>query len=158
MAAILLGYFTTMVATLVALMMLLNTVLPFGLTDPVHHHPRPVIAQAQPLDNSHVLDNSHATDNKQAAVTDKQTGRSGAVVADKASTPSTVSVSPARLATARQSLPDRNRRLKSALNQNHKEDAIGRWQDQEHSLALGFAQETRRQPGPLFDMFAPRRF
>jgi hypothetical protein len=151
MAAILLGYFTTMVATLVALMMLLNTVLSSGITERVHHQPYPAVAQALALDN------------KQAAATDKQTGQqtgpSESVIGHKETTLQMAGVAPARLATAKPRLPDRNQRQKSALNQTHKENAAGRRQDQEYSLALGYAQEPQRQAvGPLFDLFGPRRF
>jgi hypothetical protein len=155
MAAILLGYFTTMVATLFALMMLLNTVLSSGMTERVHHRPYPYPAVAQ----------ASALDNKQAAATDKQTGQqtgsseSESVIGHKGTTLQMASVAPARLAAAKPRLPDRNQRQKSALNQTHKENAAGRRQDQEYSLALGYAQEPQRQAGgPLFDLFGPRRF
>jgi hypothetical protein len=153
MAAILLGYFTTMVATLVALMMLLNTVLSSGITERVHHQPYPYPAVAQAL----------ALDNKQAAATDKQTGQqtgpSESITGHKETTLQMAGVAPARLAAAKPRLPDRNQRQKSALNQTHKENAAGRRQDQEYSLALGYAQEPQRQAGgPLFDLFGPRRF
>ena len=157
MAAILLGYFTTMVATLVALMVLLNNVLSSGVIERVHHQPYPYPAIAQ----------ISVADNKRAA-TDKQTGQSEPVIADKAADkasvpPRTAAVAPVRLATAKQSLPDRNQRQKSALNQTHKENAAGRQQDQEYSLALGYAQEPYQEPhqqagGPLFDLFGQRRF
>ena len=153
MAATLLGYFTTMVATLVALMVLLNNVLSSGVTERVHHQPYPYPAVAQ----------VSVPDNKRAA-TDKQTDPSEPVIAAKASVPSrTAAVASVRLATAKQSLPDRNRRQKSALNQSHKEDAARRQQDQEYSLALGYAQEPYQEPqrqagGPLFDLFGQRRF
>jgi hypothetical protein len=151
MAAILLGYFTTMVATLVAIMMLLNNVLSSGMMERVHHHPYPAVAQALALDN------------KQAAATDKQTGQqtgpSESVIGHKETTLQMLGVAPARLATAKPPLPDRNQRQKSALNQTHKEDAAERRQDKEYSLALGYAQEPQRQAGgPLFDLFGPRRF
>jgi len=150
MAVTLLGYFSTMVATLVAFMMILNNVLSSGLVERMHRrpYPYPVIAEAA------------APDNKQAVATDGRTGASGPVTADKANTPSQqmAAVAPARLATAKQSAPDRNQRLKPALDQNHKEDVAGRQQDHEYSLALGYTQEAERQPGPLFDLFGPRRF
>jgi hypothetical protein len=146
MAVTLLGYFSTMVATLVAFMMILNNVLSSGMMERAHHrpYPYPVIAEAA------------AADNKQAAATDKQISASGPVIADKANTSSRMAaVAPA---TAQQSVPDKNRRSKLALNQSHKEDLAGRQQDHEYSLALGYAQETQRQPGPLFDLLGPRRF
>jgi hypothetical protein len=149
MAVILLGYFGTMVATLVAFMMILNSVLTSGIMERAHHrpYPYPVIAQAAALDN------------KQAAATDKQTGPR-LVIADKANTPSQqmAAIAPTRLATAKQSVPDRNQRSKLALDQSRKEDGAGRQQDHEYSLALGYTQEAQRQPGPLFDLFGPRRF
>jgi hypothetical protein len=148
MAVTLLGYFSTMVATLVAFMMILNNVLSSGIVERSHHrpYPYPVIAQAA------------APGKKEAAATDKQISSSGPVIADKATTPSQMAaVAPARLATAKQSVPDRNQRSKLALNPNHKEDVAGRQQDHEYSLALGFTQEAQ-QPGPLFDLFGPRRF
>jgi hypothetical protein len=153
MAAILLGYFTTMVATLVALMMLLNNVLSSGMMERVHHQSYPYPAVAQTL----------ALDNKQAAATDKQTGQqtgpSESAIGHKETTLQMLGVAPARLATAKPPLPDRNQRQKSALNQVHKEDAAGRRQDKEYSLALGYAQEPQRQSGgPLFDLVGPRRF
>jgi hypothetical protein len=150
MAVTLLGYFSTMVAALVAFMIILNNVLSSGMVERAHHrpYPYPVIVEAA------------APDNKQAAATDKQTGASGPVIAGKANTPSsqTAAVTPARLATAKQSVPDRSQRSKPVLNQNHKEDLAGRQQDHEYSLALGYAQETQRRPGPLFDLSGPRRF
>jgi hypothetical protein len=149
MAVTLLGYFSTMVATLVAFMIILNNVLSSGMMERAHHRPYPYPAIA----------GAAAADNKQAAATGKQISPSGPVIADKANTASQmVAVAPARLATAKQSVPDRNQRSKLALDQNHKEDVAGRRQDQEYSLALGYAQETQRQPGPLFDRFGPRRF
>ena len=151
MAAILLGYFTTMVATLVALMMLLNNVLSSGMMERVHHQLYPAVAQALALDN------------KQAAATDKQTGQqtgpSESAIGHKETTLQMMGVAPARFATAKPDLPDRNQRQKSALNQTHKEDAAVRRQDKEYSLALGYAQEPQRQAGgPLFDLFGSRRF
>jgi hypothetical protein len=150
MAVTLLGYFSTMVATLVAFMMILNNVLTSGMVERGHHrpYPYPTIAAAA------------APDNRQAAATDKQTSTSGPVIADKANTPSQqmAPVAPTRLATAKQAVPDRNQRSKLALDQSHKEDVAGRQQDHEYSLALGYTQEAQRQPGPLFDLFGPRRF
>jgi hypothetical protein len=146
MAVTLLGYFSTMVATLVAFMMILNNVLSSGMMERAHHgpYPYPVIAEAA------------APDNRQAAATDKQTVASGPGIADKANTSSQLAV--VAPATAKQSVPDRNQRSKLALNQNHKEDLAGRQQDHEYSLALGYAQETQRRPGPLVDLLGPRRF
>jgi hypothetical protein len=149
MAVTLLGYFTTMVATLVAFMMILNNVLSSGLLERAHHrpYPYPVIADAA------------APDDKQAAATDKQISAAGPVIADKALTASQVgAVAPARLATAKRSVSDRNQRQKLTLNQGHKEDVAGRQQDHEYSLALGYAQEAQPHPGPAFDLFGPRRF
>ena len=149
MAVTLLGYFTTMVATLVAFMMILNNVLSSGLLERAHHrpYPYPVIADAA------------APDNRHAAATDKQISAAGPVIADKALTASQVgAVAPARLTTAKQSVPDRNQRQKLTPNQGHKEDVAGRQQDHEYSLALGYAQETQPHPGALFDLFGPRRF
>jgi hypothetical protein len=146
MAVTLLGYFSTMVATLVAFMMILNNVLSSGMVERAHHrpYPYPVIAQAA------------ASDNRQAAATDKQTGASGPVIAEKASTSSQIAaVAPAII---KQFVPDKNQRSKLPLNQNHKEDLAGRQQDHEYSLALRYAQETQRQPGPLLDLFGTRRF
>jgi hypothetical protein len=146
MAVTLLGYFSTMVATLVAFMMILNNVLSSGMVERAHHrpYPYPVVAEAA------------APDNRQAAATDQQTGASGPVIADKANTSSQMAaVAPV---TAKQTVPARNQRSKLALNQSHKEDLAGRQQDHEYSLASGYAQETQRQPGPLFDLFGPRRF
>jgi hypothetical protein len=147
MAITLLGYFSTMVATLIAFMMLLNNVLSSGVADRSHHRPYPYPAIAQ----------AAAPDNKQAAATDQQTSPSGPIAADKESKPSqTAAVAPARIATAKQ--PDRNQRQKLALNQNRKEDWAGRRQDQEYSLALGYAQDAQRQSGPLYDLFGQHRF
>jgi hypothetical protein len=146
MAVTLLGYFSTMVATLVAFMIILNNVLSSGMVERAHHkpYPYPVIARAA------------AADNKQAAATDKKISASGPVMADKASeSPQTGAVASARVAITKQPASDRNQHSKLALNQNHKEDVAGRQQD---SLALGYAQETQRQPGALFDLFGPRRF
>jgi hypothetical protein len=130
-------------------MMIFNNVLSSGILERAHHrpYPYPVIAEAV------------AADNKQAAATDKQISAAGPVIADKAPTASqVVAVAPARLATAKQSVPDRNQRQKLTLNQSHKEDVAGRQQDHEYSLALGYAQETPPHPGALFDLFVPRRF
>ena len=150
MAVILLGYFSTMVATLVAFMMILNSVLSSGIMERAHHkpYPYPVVAQAA------------APDNRQATATDKQTSASGPVIGDKADMPSQqmAAIAPTRPATAKQSVPDRSQRSKLALDQSHKEDRAGRQQDHEYSLALGYTQEAQRQPGPLFDLFGPRRF
>jgi hypothetical protein len=152
MAITLLGYFSTMAATLVALMMLLNNVLSSGVMERAHHkpYPYPVFAQAA------------APDNKQAAVTDKPSEPSAAAIGDKAGKPSqTEVVAPARLASAKQLAPDRNQRQKLAVSQSRKEDAAGRQQDREYSLALGYAQEPQqeqRQSGQLFDLFGSRRF
>jgi hypothetical protein len=149
MAVTLLGYFSTMVATLVAFMMILNNVLSSGILERAHHrpYPYPVVAQAA------------VPDNKQAAATDKQISASGRLIADKASVPpQTGAVVSARLITAKQPASDRNEHSKLALNQNHKEDVAGRQQDHEYSLALGYAQEAQPHPGPAFDLFGPRRF
>src|ERR1700733_7306391 len=99
MAVTLLGYFSTMVATLVAFMMILNNVLSSGIMDRAHHkpYPYPVIAQAA------------ARDNKQAAATDKQISASEPVMADKASKlPQTGVVASARVAITKQPASDRN--------------------------------------------------
>jgi hypothetical protein len=149
MAIPLLGYFSTMVATLIALMMLLNNVLSSGLMERTHHrpYPYPVIAQAA------------APDGKQAAAADQQTGLPEPVVADKASKPSqTVAVTPARLAAAQQPASDRSQRQRLAPSQSHNEDVAGRQQDREYSLAFGNVRDAQRQPGALFDPFGPRRF
>jgi hypothetical protein len=149
MAVTLLGYFSTMVATLVAFMMILNNVLSSGILERAHHrpYPYPVIAAAA------------APDNKQAAATDKQISAAGPVIAAKALAASqVVAVAPARLATTKQPVSDRNQRQKLTLNQSHKEDAAGRQQDHEYSLALGYSPETPPHPGALFDLFGSRRF
>src|SRR5580700_600223 len=149
MAVTLLGYFSTMVATLVAFMMILNNALSSGIMERAHHrpYPYPVIAEAA------------APDNKQAAATDKQISASAPGMADRPrEPPQTGAVAPAQLATAKQSVSDRSQRSKLALNQNHKEDLAGRQQDHEYSLALGYAQEAQPHPGPAFDLFGPRRF
>jgi hypothetical protein len=149
MAVTLLGYFSTMVATLVAFMMLLNGVLSSGLTERAHHRPYTYPAVAQAV----------APNDKQAAATDKQAAQRETAVIDKASTPlQTAAIIPAGPETAKQALSGRNQRPKLALNQKRKEDRAGRQQDQEYSLALGYAQEAQRQPGQLFDLFGSRRF
>jgi hypothetical protein len=147
MAITLLGYFSTMVATLVAIMLFLNNVLSSGLVERPHHrlYPYPAVAQAV------------VPDNKQVAATDRQTSSSGPVIAAKANETSPA-VAPARIAANKQLEPDRSQRQRLAVNPRRKEDVAGRQQDQEYSLALGYAQEPQQQSGPLFNLFGPRRF
>jgi hypothetical protein len=149
MAAILLGYFSTMVATLVGLMMFLNAVLSSGIFQPAHRRPfpDPVIAQAA------------VADGKQVAAPEQLGPSSAPVVFDKVSAPSqAAAVAPARSATARQAMPDRSQRQKLAADQTRKEDSAGRQQDREYSLALGYARQAQGQAGSLFDPAGPRHF
>jgi hypothetical protein len=147
MAITLLGYFGTMVATLLALMMLLNSVLSSGMTERAHHQPHPYVFAAQ----------AAPSDNKQAAAADKQTEPSVPVASDQASAPSKTAGAPPRLA-AKQAMTDRSQRQKLMLNQSRREEAAARQQDQQYSLALGYSQEAPRQSGPQFDLFGSRRF
>jgi hypothetical protein len=152
MAVVLLSYFSTMVAALVALMLLLNTVLSSSVMQRVKPQPYPVAAMTQTA----APEQQAAVSEQQAAASEKQPGPWGPAIIHKAIDDSaTVNADDLRLAAAKQAAAEKSKRLKVARNQKLNEDLAGRRQDQEYSTALGYAQDQRQ---PALDLFGPRRF
>jgi hypothetical protein len=129
MIVALLGYFSTMVAALVGLMFLLNSVLSSSFIGHAHRQSYPMPTMAD------------------AAIPDEKPAANVALTGVETPNPAAVEKKSAGIKVAR------NQRRNVA----RKEDLAGRQQDQEYSLALGYAESDRRQAGG-FDLFGPRRF
>jgi hypothetical protein len=131
MIVALLGYFSTMIAALVGLMFLLNSVLSSSFIEHAHRQPYPMPAMAD------------------AAIPDEKPAASVALTGVETRNPAVAEKKSAGMKVAR------NQRRKEDLVR--KEALAGRQQDREYSLALGYAEGDQRQAGG-FTLFGPRRF
>jgi hypothetical protein len=151
MAMALAGYLGTMMAALVAFMMLWNSIIGPPTLERVRQQPHPVVAIAQDSQDSPV----------QVAPAAKQPGPWGPAVvhgADEASN----AVEDARLAAAKDAAVEKTKRLKQARNQKRKEQLARQRQDQDQqfSTALGYDQQPPQDvsSASIFGPFGPRRF
>jgi hypothetical protein len=135
MAVVLLGYFSTMVTVLAALMFLLNSFL----TSPLMQRPRPRPYLAPAVE--------------QTAAQDKQPGSQGPPVIYKAA-------DGAMAATAGDPrfAAEKNKQLKLARVPQRK-DVIHQPDEQPGSIALSYNQEPPQQPAApsIFNVIAPHR-
>jgi len=141
MALVLFGYFTTMVAVLAGLVMLLNAFFgTYRIPDAVPQpHARPAIAQTEEPEN---------TGTKLAQRGPLVVQRPPAVAASQET--ATAPAPAAALATS-----EKTKQLKMAREQKRKVFARQR-DEQDFMAALGFAEEPSN--GPLYNPFGPRRF
>lgn len=141
MAMALAGYLGTMMAALVALVALWNTVVGPPALERIRQQPHPVVAMVPD------------------APTAKQPGPWGPPVVHGVDDNS-YAIEDAYLAAAKDAAVEKTKRLKQARYQKRKEQLARQRQDQQFSTALGYDQQPPQDisSASVFNAFGPRRF